>query len=101
VQQMSNDRDRSQGDIESPPPKHLILRIAAATLLVVAVRVAATASMAGGCAGTGDVRPASSMKIETAAARAEKKTHAHEEMSSEVTMDATAAATAVASRHAR
>lgn len=47
--QLSNGRDMSNSDTESSLPKHMILRIAAATLLVVAVRVAATLVMTGGC----------------------------------------------------
>ncbi len=45
---MSDDRDMSQAEIPSAPPKNMILRIAAATAFAVAVRVAVTIMMTGG-----------------------------------------------------
>jgi hypothetical protein len=49
MDQMRTGSDTSNREMESSLPKHVILRIAAATLLVVAVRVAATMVMTGGC----------------------------------------------------
>lgn len=68
--QMSTGRDTPRDDYQSSPSRYPILQILAATLLVVAVRVAVTAAMAGGWIADEGPREA------TATARPEPRTAA-------------------------